>query len=109
MSVARERPVLLLEPVGGRHHLVRDELLGRPGDQPVLVGELFGREDRVGRNVLDEPGCAAGCRCCVVICPLCLVKALARLCCGVLRSRFTARSGGQDEVTFQKDTKLLIS
>ena len=51
---ARERPVLLLEPVERRQHLAGDELVSRLSNQLVLVAQSLGREDRLGR-VLDQP------------------------------------------------------
>ena len=44
-SCARQRPVLLLEPLDRRHHLVGDELVRRLPNQAVLVGEHLGREE----------------------------------------------------------------
>ena len=43
-----EVPVLLLEPLDGRHHLARGELLGRLRDEPVLVGHPLRGEGSAG-------------------------------------------------------------
>ena len=55
-QAARQVPVLRFELVVVRHDLLGDELLGGLIDEPVLVGESFGGEDRAGRGLLEEPG-----------------------------------------------------
>ena len=57
----RERPVLLLEPLEHRQHLVVDELVGRLADQPMLVAEALRREDAGGVGVFDQPAAAVNC------------------------------------------------
>ena len=52
-------PVLLLEPVERRQHLVVDELFGRSRDQAMLVGHALRREDGVGVGGFEEPRAAA--------------------------------------------------
>ena len=51
---ARERPVLLLEPLEHWQHLVDDELDSRLADQPVFIAQPLGREDRLAR-VFNQP------------------------------------------------------
>ena len=54
-QVARERPVLVLETIEVRQHLVADELFGRLRDQPMLVGQFLRREDVCCRWLLEQP------------------------------------------------------
>ncbi len=56
---ARQRPVLLFEAIEHRQDLAVDELLRRLPDQPVLVGQTLGREDRRRRRRLEQPFAAA--------------------------------------------------
>ena len=55
---ARERPVLLFEPIELWHHLVVDELPRRLADQAMFLGQAFRREDGVGVRRFEQP-CAA--------------------------------------------------
>ena len=59
---ARERPVLLLEPLEHRQHLVGDELVSRLADQPVLVAQPLGREDRLASRLRSATPAAGRCR-----------------------------------------------
>ena len=58
---AGEIPVLLLEPIDGRHDFRRGELLGGLRDEPVIVGHALGRERTVRPRRFNQPG-AAACR-----------------------------------------------
>ena len=63
-QLARQRPVLLFETLDCRQHLLGDELVRGLSDEPMLVGQLLGREDRHTSRILDQPRPAAhGCRC----------------------------------------------
>ena len=64
----REVPVLRLELVVLVDHLPGDELVRRPVDEPLLVGQALRREDRLGGRRCKEPSAASrrrggrGCR-----------------------------------------------
>ena len=45
---AGDRPVFLLQAIELRQHFAVNERLGRPGDEPLLLGEPFGCQDASG-------------------------------------------------------------
>ncbi len=65
-QLPRNRPFLLLQAVVGGHHFVVDELRGGLLNQPMLLGELFGRHHRRRISRIDQPRATLHCRlaCC---------------------------------------------
>jgi hypothetical protein len=52
---AGDAPVLGFQAFAHRRHFLADEVGRGSRDQPVLVGQLFRREHRAGRDFLDQP------------------------------------------------------
>ena len=53
-QLAREFPIVLLEFIDARHDFVVDKLARRVGNHAMLFGEVFRREDLIGRALLNQ-------------------------------------------------------
>ena len=59
-QLAQERVVLLLQPIDQRHHFASHELVAGAEELPLLSGEFFRRDERPGRDRLEEERAAVG-------------------------------------------------